>query len=167
MNEHLPRRCPRCLRPLVDQGSLEKQGGNLSAAPLLITRAGRHDRWDRLVFEFHGPADGYRVGYASEVYPEAKGDPLSGGTAGVLTASTCATRATTSGATPPNRAPTVPMWPTWRATERCRTSCSGERPRAETAIAVLASQLNRQLGMPPGCVSVSGLAGKVPSAAGT
>ena len=63
-------------------GSLEKSGGNLSPAPLVTTRTGRHDCWDRLVFEFDGPANGYQAGYASEVYTEAKGDPLSGRTHG-------------------------------------------------------------------------------------
>lgn len=36
----------------------------------------------------------------------------------------------------------------------------------ETAVAVLASQLDRQLGMPPGCVRVNGLAWKVPGGSG-
>jgi Uma2 family endonuclease len=36
----------------------------------------------------------------------------------------------------------------------------------ETAVAVLASQLDRQLGLPPGCVRVNGLAWKVPGGSG-
>ncbi len=63
-------------------GSLEKAGGTLTPAPLLTTRTGQHDCWDRLVFEFDGAAEGYRVGYTGEVYTEGKGDPLSGQTAG-------------------------------------------------------------------------------------
>lgn len=66
----------------ITWGSLEKSGGHLSPAPLLTTRTGQHDCWDRLVFEFDGAADGYRVAYSSEVYTEGKGDPLSGQTAG-------------------------------------------------------------------------------------
>lgn len=66
----------------ITWGSLEEAGGTLSPAPLLTTRTGQHDCWDRLVFEFDGAANGYRVGYASEVYTEGKGDPLSGLTAG-------------------------------------------------------------------------------------
>ncbi len=66
----------------ITWGSLDKSGGNLTPAPLLTTRTGQHDCWDRLVFEFDGAANGYQVGYASEVYTEAKGDSLSGQTAG-------------------------------------------------------------------------------------
>lgn len=36
----------------------------------------------------------------------------------------------------------------------------------EAAVAVLASQLDRQLGMPPGCVRVNGLAWRVPAGSG-
>ena len=36
----------------------------------------------------------------------------------------------------------------------------------ETAVAVLASQLDRQLGLPSGCVRVSGLAWKIPNGSG-
>jgi len=63
-------------------GSLAKAGGDLRPAPLLATRTGRHDCFDRLVFEFEGRADGYGVGYADEVYTDGAGEPLSGVTAG-------------------------------------------------------------------------------------
>ena len=65
-------------------GSVEKSGGAAypTPEPLLSTRTGQHDCWDRLVFEFDGTADGFRIGYRSEVYTEGKVDPLSGQTAG-------------------------------------------------------------------------------------
>src|SRR5690349_10265100 len=56
----------------VTWGSLPKEAGTLSTAPLLSTRTGRHDCWDRLVFEFAGPVDGYRVAYG-DVYTEGQG----------------------------------------------------------------------------------------------
>jgi hypothetical protein len=63
-------------------GSLPRTGGALQPAPLLSTRTGRHDCYDRLVFELRGGADGYRVNYAPEVYTEGEGAPLSPVTAG-------------------------------------------------------------------------------------
>jgi hypothetical protein len=67
----------------ITWGSLDKSAGVYPApVSLLSTRTGQHDCWDRLVFEFDGPADGFRIGYRSEVYTEGKGDPLSGQTAG-------------------------------------------------------------------------------------
>jgi hypothetical protein len=66
----------------ITWGSLPRAGGVLRPVGLLSTRTGRHDCYDRLVFEFAGSADGYRVQYASEVPTEGKGDPLSPVTAG-------------------------------------------------------------------------------------
>ncbi len=66
----------------ITWGSLDKSGGGLSPAPLLTTRTGQHDCWDRLVFEFDGRANGFNIGYRSEVYTEGEGRPLSGQTAG-------------------------------------------------------------------------------------
>jgi len=66
----------------ITWGSLPKAGGSLHQAPLVTTRTGQHPCYDRLVFEFDGNADGYRVEYASEVYTEGQGLPLSGQTAG-------------------------------------------------------------------------------------
>jgi hypothetical protein len=56
----------------VAWGSLPKEAGTLSTASLLQTRTGQHDCWDRLVFEFAGPVDGYRVAYG-DVYTEGQG----------------------------------------------------------------------------------------------
>jgi hypothetical protein len=66
----------------ITWGSLDKSGGGLRPAALLTTRTGQHDCYDRLVFEFDGPADGFNVGYRTEVYTEGEGAPLSGRTAG-------------------------------------------------------------------------------------
>jgi hypothetical protein len=53
-------------------GSLPEEAGALSTASLLETRTGQHDCWDRLVFEFAGPVDGYRIAYG-EVSTEGQG----------------------------------------------------------------------------------------------
>lgn len=66
----------------ITWGSLAREGGGLVPAALTTTRTGQHPCYDRLVFEFEGPANGYRVEYASEVYTEGEGAPLSGRTAG-------------------------------------------------------------------------------------
>ena len=51
----------------ITWGSLAKSGGALSTAGVLDTRTGQHDCYDRLVFDFDGPADGYRVSYVDQV----------------------------------------------------------------------------------------------------
>jgi hypothetical protein len=61
----------------VTWGSLPKTAGDLSPAPLIASRTGRHTCYDSLVFEIDGRADGYRVEYAPEVYSEGEGRPLS------------------------------------------------------------------------------------------
>jgi len=66
----------------ITWGSAAKTGGELRAAALVSTRTGRHDCYDRLVFEFRGGADGSRINYADEVYTEGEGRPLAGETAG-------------------------------------------------------------------------------------
>ena len=58
-------------------GSLPKTAGTLSPAPIIASRTGRHDCYDSLVFEIDGPATGYLVEYAGEVYSEGQGLPLS------------------------------------------------------------------------------------------
>ena len=65
----------------ITWGSLAKSSGTYSSAPLIATRTGKHACFDRLVFEINGPADGYRVGYTSEVYA-GHGQPMSARTAG-------------------------------------------------------------------------------------
>jgi hypothetical protein len=63
-------------------GSLPKGGGSLSPSPLVASRTGQHSCFDRVVFEFNGPANGFQVQYANEVFTEGQGLPLSPRTAG-------------------------------------------------------------------------------------
>ena len=65
----------------ITWGSAEKSAGALSDAPLVDVRTGRHDCYDRVVFEFAGPVDGYAVGYG-ETWTEGEGLALSPYTAG-------------------------------------------------------------------------------------
>ncbi|MEV0809619.1 hypothetical protein [Micromonospora sp. NPDC050200] len=65
----------------ITWGSTAKSGGALRTASLLSTRTGQHDCWDRLVFEFDGPADGFSVAYG-ETWTEGQGLALSPYTAG-------------------------------------------------------------------------------------
>ena len=65
----------------ITWGSGDKNGGDLGPGPLISTRTGQHDCYDRVVFEFSGPADGYRVNYG-ESYTQGEGLPLSPYTAG-------------------------------------------------------------------------------------
>lgn len=60
----------------ITWGSQLKSAGDLSSAPLADVRTGRHDCYDRVVFEFNGPADGYEVEYG-ETYTEGEGLALS------------------------------------------------------------------------------------------
>jgi hypothetical protein len=60
----------------ITWGSLPKVHDALSPAGLIDARTGRHDCYDRVVFEFRGAATGYHVNYADHVYTEGKGDRL-------------------------------------------------------------------------------------------
>jgi hypothetical protein len=61
----------------ITWGSLPKVHDASSQALLLDPRTGQHDCFDRVVFEFQGPATGYSVSYADQVLTDGKGDPLS------------------------------------------------------------------------------------------
>ncbi|WP_172892355.1 AMIN-like domain-containing (lipo)protein [Micromonospora coxensis] len=65
----------------ITWGSAGKSAGTLSAAPLIDVRAGRHDCFDRVVFEFAGTVSGYSVAYG-ETWTEGEGLALSPYTAG-------------------------------------------------------------------------------------
>jgi hypothetical protein len=65
----------------ITWGSAPRSGGALSQAPLVTTRTGQHDCFDRVVFEFDGSADGYAVSYG-EAYTQGRGLALSPYTAG-------------------------------------------------------------------------------------
>jgi hypothetical protein len=58
-------------------GSLDQSGGSMSSAPIVTSRVGQQTCYDSFVVEVDGPASGYRVGYASEVYSEGRGLALS------------------------------------------------------------------------------------------
>lgn len=60
----------------ITWGSLPKAHDTFSGSPLLTTRTGQHGCFDRVVFEFAGPVDGYRVGYG-ETYTGGEGRALS------------------------------------------------------------------------------------------
>jgi len=63
-------------------GSGEKTAGPLSTAALLHVDTGRHECWDRVVFEFTGLAQGYSVRYSDQVLTDGEGRDLVPYTAG-------------------------------------------------------------------------------------
>ncbi|MEV6371196.1 hypothetical protein FXF53_26970 [Micromonospora sp. WP24] len=65
----------------ITWGSGPKAAGTLSTDPLVEVRTGRHDCFDRVVFEFAGPVTGHTVGYG-ETWTEGEGLALSPYTAG-------------------------------------------------------------------------------------
>lgn len=64
----------------ISWGSLPKASGNLSTAPLTNIRTGKHDCYDRMVFDLNAAA-GYRAEYVSNLYADGSGQliPLAGG----------------------------------------------------------------------------------------
>jgi len=62
-------------------GSLPEASTRTTTASLTNIRAGRHDCFDRLVFDLNGRPAGYRVGYVRTMYADASGAvvPLRGG----------------------------------------------------------------------------------------
>lgn len=62
-------------------GSVGAAAGDLSAAHLTDVRSGRHGCFDRLVLDFDGDMDGYRVRYVSKVRADGSGHvvPVRGG----------------------------------------------------------------------------------------
>ena len=62
-------------------GSLPEAHNEMSQAPLVNVRAGRHQCFDRLVLDLRGKADGYRVEYGSAVRSDGLGEaiPVRGG----------------------------------------------------------------------------------------
>jgi hypothetical protein len=57
--------------------SVDQSGGSLATAPIFTSRVGQQTCYDSFVVEVDGPASGYSIGYASEVYTEGQGLPLS------------------------------------------------------------------------------------------
>jgi hypothetical protein len=66
----------------ITWGSGDKTAGPLSTAPLLTVRTGRHECWDRVVFELDGSAQGYSVRYSAGVPTDGEGVDLVPYTAG-------------------------------------------------------------------------------------
>ncbi len=66
----------------ITWGSLPKVNNTMYQTPLFNVRAGEHDCFDRIVFEFKSgqPAGGYRVQYADEVWTEGQGLPMGSAT---------------------------------------------------------------------------------------
>ena len=61
----------------ITWGSLAKAGGTASDAALNDVRTGRHECFDRVVFDLAGPPDGYQVEYVTEVRTDGEGRALS------------------------------------------------------------------------------------------
>lgn len=57
-------------------GSLAQGDAELGPGHLVAARSGRHECWDRVVFELDGPATGYSVAYADRVVEDGSGAPL-------------------------------------------------------------------------------------------
>ncbi|MCO1578917.1 hypothetical protein M8C13_24485 [Crossiella sp. SN42] len=60
----------------IDWGSGDKSAMLTTTAELTNLRAGRQDCFDRLVFDFRGPVDGYAVSYVPEVTEDPTGNPV-------------------------------------------------------------------------------------------
>jgi len=61
----------------ISWGSLPKQNSNTQAVGALQgVRAGRHDCFDRLVFDLGGPSMSYRVQYVDQVLADPSGQPV-------------------------------------------------------------------------------------------
>jgi hypothetical protein len=57
-------------------GSLPESAPNLSQAPVVNVRTGRHSCYDRLVVDIAGDAGGYTVAYVPQVLHDASGEPI-------------------------------------------------------------------------------------------
>jgi hypothetical protein len=60
----------------ITWGSLAKSASPTSTGELTGIRAGRHDCYDRLVFDVRGPVDGFWVSYVDEVTEDGSGLPV-------------------------------------------------------------------------------------------
>jgi hypothetical protein len=66
----------------ITWGSGDKTAGPLSTAQLLTVETGRHECWDRVVFELNGSATGYSVRYSAQILTDGQGLDLVPYTAG-------------------------------------------------------------------------------------
>jgi hypothetical protein len=60
----------------ITWGSGAKTASPTTAANLVGLRAGRHDCYDRLVFDANGPVDGYWVTYVDNMTEDPTGNPV-------------------------------------------------------------------------------------------
>jgi hypothetical protein len=60
----------------ITWGSLAKVDRHMSTAHLVNIRAGRHECFDRVVFDIDGPAGGYAVRYRAQVTHIASGESI-------------------------------------------------------------------------------------------
>ncbi|MFL6125741.1 hypothetical protein [Actinophytocola sp.] len=60
----------------ITWGSGEKSAQGLTPSQLVDLRAGRHDCYDRLVFDLNGPTGGYHVSYVDTVFDDPTGAPV-------------------------------------------------------------------------------------------
>jgi hypothetical protein len=60
----------------ITWGSAEKNAPWTAATELVNIRAGRHDCYDRLVFDFRGTTQGHHVTYVDEVTEDGSGRPV-------------------------------------------------------------------------------------------
>lgn len=60
----------------ITWGSLPKSAPSTVSAEVVGLRAGQHDCYDRLVFDFGGPVDGYNVSYVDQVTMDPSGAPV-------------------------------------------------------------------------------------------
>jgi hypothetical protein len=60
----------------LEWGSLAKSATPTGVGEMVGLRAGRHDCYDRLVFDVHGPIDGYWVSYVDAVTEDPTGNPV-------------------------------------------------------------------------------------------
>lgn len=60
----------------ITWGSLPKSANPTTVSELVNVRAGRHDCYDRLVFDTNGPVNGYWVSYVDVVTEDPTGNPV-------------------------------------------------------------------------------------------
>lgn len=60
----------------ITWGSLTKSQMNMSSAPIVNVRSGRHDCFDRLVVDISGRVAGYHAEYVSTVHRPGSGHPV-------------------------------------------------------------------------------------------
>jgi hypothetical protein len=60
----------------ITWGSLPKDNPVMTGSPVTNIRSGRHECYDRLVFDLGGPVGGYHVEYVTQVTDPGSGEPI-------------------------------------------------------------------------------------------